>query len=94
MGEWYGNLRKWTLRDIRNGQVPPERYHGCREHYFQTAYKHMCDAQEARKELQKALDRQDIVEKISGSTLHQLKVSKIATLCSRARIHVNSVDKQ
>ena len=74
--------------------MPPERYYEYKEHYFQTAYKHMCDAQEARNKLQEALDRQGIVGRISGSTLHQLKVSKIATLCSRASTHVSSADKQ
>lgn len=47
----------------------------------------MRDAQEARKVLQKALDRQGILGKVSRSTLRQLKVSRIYTLFSMARIH-------
>ena len=94
MGVWYGELRKWTSHDICNGELPLEKLYGYKEHYFQTPYEHMCDAQKARNELQKALDRQRIVGKISRSTLYQLKVSTIATLCSRARIHVRSADKQ
>lgn len=91
MGEWYGMLREWTDTCYGQWSTPPERYYEYKEHYFQTAYEHMCDAQEARTELQKALDRQGIVGMISRSTLHQLKVSKVATLCSRARIHVSSI---
>ena len=85
-------LREWTFLDIGNGQLTPGNI--IKEYHFQTAYKHMCDAQEAGTKLQKALDRQGSVGKISRSTLHQLKVSRISTLCSMAKIHVSSDDRQ